>query len=198
MVKSILKKGYLIFKNIIFCGVFFAFLVYILSFFAPLFRYEEDANSTGTLSLFYAEDKNSVDVVCIGSSSTYRFMAPTVMYKEYGITMLNFATAAMQGECVSGVVDEVLEYQKPKVLIIDVRNYVRNTESRLSDEPLSEKEISKKESYISRLVNNMPVSVNRAKIVHDSVPTLLQQEEIYWQFEYLRTHNNWKNLKAEM
>lgn len=189
-----MRKVYLVIKNIILCSLFFAILVNIFAFFAPLYRYEEDYLSTGTLDTFYAQDKGSVDVVFVGASSVYRFFVPTVLYKEHEITSMNFATAGMPAECMSGVINEVVEKQSPKLVVVELRDYIKWLDRDGQEEYEDETWDAKRESFISRLVNNMPPSLNRAKIIHDSVPSVLEQNELEWQFEYYKTHNNWENF----
>ena len=195
--KNVIKKIYLVLKNAVFIVLFFAILLNVMAFWAPLFRYEEDQLATGTVTTYYAQDENTVDVVFIGASSIYRYMAPTVMYDKYGITSLNFSTAGMPVECMSGLIDEVINTQSPELIVLEVRDFVKWSER--YDKGISsntKKWLLQNESYINRLVNNMPISRARAKIIHDSVNPLLGQKEWQWQFEYYKTHNNWKDLKV--
>lgn len=193
--KIISKKIYVILKNVILSVIFIGILLGTLAFLAPMFRYEEDAISSGNLSTFYAQDKDSIDVAFVGSSALYRFISPTEMYENYGITSTNYATANMSAYCMPGVIDELLDYQNPKVIVIEIRNYINNAYTEMHGGEYTEKELLEKESMFNRLVNNMPVSFNRMKIIHDTVPNMLGQEEFDWQFEYMKTHNNWKDIK---
>lgn len=192
--KKITCKIYAVLKNLIFSVLFIAILVNTLAFLAPLFRFEEDELSTGNLSTFYAQEKESVDVVFLGASSVYRFFMPTVMYEKYGITSLNYSSAGMPGEAMTGLIDEIIDVQNPKVIVVELRDYIKWTERVKQEDFDKEKWYEAQYSYISRIVNNIPVSKNRAKVVHDTVPSLLGDDELDWQFEYLNTHNNWKDI----
>lgn len=192
--KKITCKIYSVLKNLIFSVLFIAILVNTLAFLAPLFRYEEDHISTGNYSTFYSQEKESVDVVFLGSSSAYRYFMPTVMYKKYGITSLNYASAALPSETMRGLIDEIIDVQNPKVIVVELRDFIKCTE-KVEQEDFDEKKWYEAQySYISRLVNNMPVSKNRVTVIHDSVPSILGDDELDWQFEYLKTHNNWKEI----
>lgn len=193
--KKITKKIYIILKNTLLSVLFFAILYNILAFFAPLFRYDEDAISSGNLSTFYAQDEDSIDVVFVGSSALYRFISPTELYDKYGITSANYATANMSAYCMPGVIDELIDYQNPKLIVLEMRNYINNAYIEMHGGEYTEKQLLVKESMFNRLVNNMPVSINRMKVIHDTVPNMLGQDEFDWQFEYMKTHNNWKDLK---
>lgn len=193
--KNITKKIYTFLKNAVLSILFLAILYNIMAFFAPLFRYEEDAISSGNLSTFYAQDEESLDVVFVGSSALYRFISPTELYDKYGITSANYATANMSAYCMPGVIDEIIDYQNPKLIVLEMRNYINNAYVEMHGGEYTEEQLLVKESMFNRLVNNMPVSINRMKVIHDTVPTMLGQKEFDWQFEYMKTHNNWKDLK---
>ena len=191
---KIAYKIYAVLKNLICSVLFFAILFGTLAFIAPLFRYEEDEISTGNLSTFYAARKESVDVVFLGASSVYRFFMPTVMYEKYGITSLNYSSAGMAGEAMTGLIDEIIDVQNPKLIVVELRDYIKWTGRVKEEDYDKDKWYEAQYSYISRIVNNMPVSKNRAKVIHDTVPSLLGDDELDWQFEFLKTHNNWKDI----
>lgn len=188
-------KIYLVIKNLICCCLFIGIILATLAFLAPVFRNEEEQPNESVLATFYEQDKDSADVVFIGSSALYRFIAPTQMYDKYGITCLNYASAAMDVNAMAGLIDEVIDYQHPEVVVLEMRNYVNNCENRVQGIEYTEKELLAKESFFRKLINNMPVSFNRAKVIHDTVTGSLEQDDFDWQFEYMSTHFNWKNLK---
>ena len=194
--KNLMKKVYLVLKNVVCVVLFFAILINIMAFWAPLFRYEEDHLTTGAFTGFYAEDENSLDIVFIGASSVYRYMAPTLLYEKYGITSMNFASASMPTESMSGLIDEVIDKQSPKLIVLEVRDFIKWVDRYEKGVKSTDEEwLVANESYINRIVDNMPPSKNRAKVVHDTIKPLLNKNEFDWQFEYYRTHNNWKDLK---
>ncbi len=180
-------------KNIVCSILFISILLGSLVFFMPMFRYEEDAISSGNMAMFYAQEKDTIDVAFVGSSALYRFISPTEMYLNYGVTSINFATANMNIYAMPGVIDELIKYQHPKVIVIEIRNYINNADREMHGGEFTEEELAKKESMFNRLVNNMPVSLTRSKIIHDTVPEMLGQDELDWHIEYLKTHTNWKN-----
>lgn len=184
-------------KNIICSVLFLSILCGSILFVMPFFRYDEDVISSGNMAMFYAQDKDTIDVAFVGSSALYRFISPTEMYKNYGITSMNFATANMNIYAMPGVIEELVKYQHPKVIVIEIRNYINNAEREMHGGKYSQKELDAKESMFNRLVNNMPVSSTRSKIIEDTVPEMLGQETLDWKFEYLKTHTNWKNKRLD-
>ena len=183
-------------KTVVCTVLFLTILASSLLFFMPLFRYDEDVISSGNMAMFYAQDKDTIDVAFVGSSALYRFISPTEMYQNYGVTSMNFATANMNIYAMPGVIEELVKYQHPKVIVIEIRNYINNAEREMHGGEYSKEELAKKESMFNRLVNNMPVSLTRAKIIKDTVPEMLGQSTLEWNIEYLKTHTNWKNIKG--
>ena len=51
-------------------------------------------DSTTIVNGFYAEEKNDIDVLFLGSSNCFCTINPLVLYKEYGIAAYNFASSS--------------------------------------------------------------------------------------------------------
>lgn len=192
--KKIFYRIYLVIKNLMFCGLFLTLIIGFLAYISPAFRNYEDGATESVLSTFYEEDKDSADVVFVGSSALYRFIAPTQLYDKYGIVSLNYASPAMDVNAMPGLIDEIIDYQHPKVIVLEMRNYVNNCKNQIENIEYTENEKLERESYFRKLINNMPLSFNRMKVIHDTVTNTFEQDEYEWQFEYSTTHHNWKNL----
>ena len=64
--------------------IFLFLLVTIINFLGPLLRPE--GQDFDGWHYFYAEDKNSLNAVMIGSSAIYRYWIPAQAYEEQGFT----------------------------------------------------------------------------------------------------------------
>ena len=192
-----MKRVLLFFKNLIFSALFFVILLEMLIQGVDLFRFRNLQSSSIALDSFYAADENTMDVVCIGSSSVYRFFSAPVMYKEQQITMYNYATAQMPFEAGIDLLDEISYTQKPKLFVIDVRGFIVRIKNILSKNAETDAYLEQQESYINRILNNMPITPARSSLIHRVVPEYLNQNELIWQFEYARTHYNWKDLTKD-
>lgn len=68
---------------------------------------------------FRGEEKNSIDVLCLGSSGISCAVIPSVLYGQYGISCSNASTFKTTMNNELGLYKESLDYQKPKVVILD-------------------------------------------------------------------------------
>lgn len=77
-------------------------------------------STTSTYSDFYELEKDTVDVIFLGSSNAVCAFIPEEMYAQYGITAYNLA-CEQQNLFVSYYwLEEAFCYQKPKVVVLDV------------------------------------------------------------------------------
>lgn len=118
---------------------------------------------------FYAEEKNSLDVVYIGGSAAFVYYEPLLAYEEYGISSYVFGANTIQPELYKYLVGEVLKRQKPKLIILDARAFeyrdrkqaptevaYRNT---LTGTPISKEKYEFVEEYVRpklNLYNTLP------------------------------------------
>ncbi len=68
---------------------------------------------------FIGEDENTVEVLCLGTSTTANALIPSVMYSEYGISSFNSSVYSTTVKFEFGLYDECVKYQTPKLIIID-------------------------------------------------------------------------------
>ena len=65
-------------------------LVYGLTVLLKDKRVTFDYDTTRKIQGFYAEEKNSLDFVFVGSSQMFTSVVPAVLWEEYGITSYDF------------------------------------------------------------------------------------------------------------
>ena len=113
------KHIFNIIKILIFIIVFGFFYCFLTVFKKPV-NYKL-YNVTG----LYAERKNSLDMVYIGGSAAFVYYSPIDAYKNYGISSYDYAVDGIQAEFYPTMVKELLKTQKPKVVVIDARVFLR-------------------------------------------------------------------------
>ncbi|MBQ6019582.1 MAG: hypothetical protein IJL26_05305, partial [Clostridia bacterium] len=74
---------------------------------------------------FYEQEKNSVDVLGLGTSHIYEGLSPGVLYREYGIAAYNLCAPAQAVWSSWHYFVEALKTQSPKAAVFDV--YMLNT-----------------------------------------------------------------------
>ena len=195
--KSAIKFLYSFFKNLILSVLFIGIAINILAFYMPMFRDEEQKPTPSVVTDFYQEDKDIADIVFVGSSAVYRFIAPTHIYSQTGVVAMNYAYGALDIATTCSIIDEVIKYQHPKVIAIEMRNYVNNCEEYMNGKGHSDFQMLEKESSFNKFISSMPVSLNRFNTINDTVTSTLKMnvdDLLNYQFEYFTTHRNWKNL----
>ncbi|MGN0335163.1 MAG: hypothetical protein ACI4DV_05805 [Lachnospiraceae bacterium] len=90
---------------------------------------------------FYAEEKNSLDFIFIGSSQLFTSVTPAVLWSEFGITSYDFAANEQTFELSYTYIQEALKYQRPKAVILEISyclepNYAREGVKRINLDPL--------------------------------------------------------------
>lgn len=69
---------------------------------------------------FYEEPKDSLDVIFMGNSDTYRGIDPLVMYHEYGFTSYNYVAAGQRMWVAYAMLEDALLTQHPKLILFNV------------------------------------------------------------------------------
>ena len=70
---------------------------------------------------FYSLQKNSLDVVFVGSSNIHCNINPNIIWHEYGITSYDFSSDKQELGTTFYYLQQVFKTQSPKVVFVDVR-----------------------------------------------------------------------------
>lgn len=83
-----------------------------------------DTDEKENLMGFYAEKEDSLDVVCIGSSTMWCSLNPIVMFEGGGVKSYTIATSAQRPSSLKYLAKEAQKYQPNAVYVIDVSNFM--------------------------------------------------------------------------
>lgn len=72
---------------------------------------------------FYRQEKDSIDVLYIGSSHIYNDVNPIVIYEKSGLTGFDMATSAQDMATAYFLLQEALRFQKPQCIVLDVYGF---------------------------------------------------------------------------
>ena len=89
-----------------------------------LFRNVHKVGRQNLLS-FYEEDKNSLDMVMIGSSRVYRLWNPMLAWGKSGLVSHNYSVALMHPANYLSAIQDVYRTQKPKLIVIEASAFTR-------------------------------------------------------------------------
>lgn len=95
-------------------------LIYGLTVLLKDKRVTFDYDTTRKVEGFYAEEKNSLDFVFIGSSQMFTTVVPAVLWEEYGITSYDFGANEQPMYMSYYYVKEALRYQDPEAIVLEV------------------------------------------------------------------------------
>ena len=71
---------------------------------------------------FYEKDKNTIDMLFVGTSVVHTGVDVNYLYHEYGFTSYDLSADQMSSQNVYAFLKEALKYQVPKVVFVDVQS----------------------------------------------------------------------------
>lgn len=168
----------------------FAIVVFFLMTFAVLGITQEILkakfvqDSTVIVDGFYAEKKNDIDVLFIGSSNCFCTIDPLVLYEEYGITAYNFASSSQSMDISLLYLKEALKRQKPKVVALEVNYIPGQIVSDLG------------EDSIMWGLTDMPLTFDKLKCLYQLLGKV-DEDYLSYAFPLLRYHERWKEISKQ-
>lgn len=166
--------------------VFVFFIIGIVIFFllSPIFIPKTVNEQLGyyraILQGFYAEPKDSLDVVIMGDSSVYKGISPIKMWENWGFASYNFASPSQRMWDNYYCLQEVLKYQKPKVVVL-------NVDQAFNETPMME-------SRMRHLYDNLPNSINKVTAILDLAQENKIEDIATLIFPIFRFHTRWNEL----
>ena len=155
-------------------GLFFTIIVAILMFLQFVVFVEEKTNNI--YRNFYLQEENSLDLVCIGSSTLMRDYNPCQAWNEFKITSYNVCDSPIHPEVICIAIDEVLRVQSPKVVYIDINSLTYFTRFEMDE-------------FVKRYLNSMPGGELRNNLIskykYDDMATVT--------YELFKNHNAYRN-----
>ena len=130
--------------------IFLFLLTTIINLLGPLFR--PKGQDFDGWQYFYAEDKNSLNAVMIGSSAIYRYWIPAQAYEEQGFTSCMISQSRQNIRAVPYIMEETLKSQDVDLFVVELRQVVVDL---AQGEDLTEEEKEKENYYLSILAFGM-------------------------------------------
>lgn len=130
---------------------------------------------------FYAEKKNTIDVITIGSSPVFPGVSAPQMWGEYGFTMYPLSTHMQRPKAATYLIKEAEKTQNPKLYIFELRQYTM-PESAMLENP----------AHTRGVTDNLKYSWNRVQAINALIED--KSERHYYYFDIFKYHSNWKTL----
>lgn len=191
--KEKLKKNL---KNIIGSIVFLAIAIGLLMSASYVLRPTESGTGRWRMAGFYGEEKNTIDVVAIGSSAMYRYFNNPYFWKKYNLTSYNLCTASQPAHIIGDLMDEAIREQSPQLFVVETRRFVKREYLK---PPVQEEEAAVTEEddgklkniELRRVTDNLVYSWNRFQMIEDQVEGDWQ-EKLDYHLDIIRYHGNWE------
>lgn len=171
-------------KKIISIIVFILIVILLLFLISPIFVPKwisgEDNYITQIVRGFYAEKKNSLDVLFMGNSDMYRGMAPIELWDNYGIASYSYTSPGQRAWTGKYVLNDALKYQNPKIIVFNIDGIQSTNQST--------------ESCYRKSFDNMKLNYNKIKAIMDPVYKNSAANKLSYIFPIFRYHSRLTNL----
>lgn len=172
-----MKKISKIIKCIVFFIIGMCIFQILTHIFVPKWVHPFDPASA-RIKMFYKEKNDTLDGVLVGSSGAGRGYSPISAWKEYGITTYNFGTSYQTTPMAYYKIKEILKYQKPKVIILDMDSIVVNNTT---------------EEATRKIFDNMKLDEVKLEAISDNNINI--ENKLSYIFPMLRFHSRWNQLE---
>ena len=166
-------------KQLVQSIIFVVLFLYILMTVTYIIRTNGDVKDRFTG--FYAEKKDTVDVVLVGSSPVYPYFATPMMWGEYGICAYPISSNLQRPVAAIGLLEEIRKTQSPSLYIFEMRMYTAR-----------DMDLTNNMAYTRGVTDNMKYSWNRVKTINAMVDDVSERHTYY--FDIFKYHSNWKTM----
>ncbi len=182
-----LKVGFLA-KCLLFTIIVSTCIFTINHIMMPKYYYNNDWPVTNTYSEFYNLDKNTVDVLFLGTSHAVSSFNPQVIYDEYGIRSYNLGSEQQSIVVSYYWLEEALKYQSPKVVVFDTYSLHKYIDA------YSYNKLNCSEMAIRKAIDNMKFSKVKIAAVKDICALDSSQDMLSYYLTNIRYHSRWTRL----
>ena len=139
---------------------------------------------SGAVKSFYDQKKETVDVVFLGSSHSYRSVLPMQLWEDYGISAVNLGTSSQPMIATYYLMKEAVRTQKPKAFVLDL--YACSYSS------------YKKQNLMSfhSAVDFIPLNFTKLSLWWEQLRKDFNlAEQLEFLFPVIKYHNRWSELE---
>ncbi len=130
---------------------------------------------------FYAEKKDTLDVILVGSSPVYPTYSAPRLYGEYGIASYPLSSNNQRPKAIRYLLQEAQKTQDPSLFLIELKMFT------MPDEEWEDTMV-----FTRGVTDNMKYSLNRIAAINALVSDKSQRYTYY--FDIFKYHSNWKTL----
>lgn len=132
---------------------------------------------------FYLEDKDSVDVVFIGSSEVYAGFSSCYAYEKFGFTSYPVATQSNVVQSFKAQIKSAIKEQHPKLIVVEVNGALYGNDENL------EKEVN-----LRNYVDNIPFNSDKAELISEYVT----ENQLEYYLPIIKYHSVWNDFPKDL
>lgn len=151
--------------------------IFILNKLSLLFVRKGNGYGTDVLN-FYKQEKNSIDIIFLGSSHAYSSFNPYLIEEKTDLNGYCFCTQQQPMWITYYYLEEALKYQSPKYVVLEVHMAV------VGNEDYSEESVNRD------ALDKMKLSINKINAIKTSV----KNDRTSYYFNIIKYHSRYKDL----
>lgn len=157
------------------------FLLLFLFLFQTVSGVLRSKNLKFASAAIYAERRNSLDVIFMGSSHMLNAVSPMQLWEEHGIASNNLAQNGQVLPVSYYALQEAFRWQKPKLVVLDVYKVVQDT-------------LIDTKANLHFTLDNMRFGLPKLRAAFDLLP---EEDRIDFLLDINLYHTRWKDLTDE-
>lgn len=169
----------IVLKVVCFIAIFVFLLLFIGKFFVPY-----SADSTRQSASFYNMQRDSIDVLIVGSSSVFVGITPLELCKDYGISAYTRGSSTQAPAITYMNIKEAYKYQNPKFVIMGVSSL------------FYEYDVDEYEGPLMRGTEDKKFSMEKIEVAKYIAENSEKQKSLNYIFPIFYYHDRWKSLTA--
>lgn len=182
------KRIKLAIKCILFTAFTLMAVLTVNNWITPKSYHNDMWSYSSTFEGFYKLEKNSVDVLFMGSSHAATSFNPQVIYDEYGITSYNLGCPQQSVFTTYYWLREALKYQSPQVLVLETNTFHKYKDAYVYNY-FNCSEASLRKAFDSMKFS--PLKIELARKIEEVDPS---QSALSYFLMNIRYHSRWTNL----
>src|SRR5574344_665942 len=137
--------------------------------------------TSSALKDYYQRDKNTADMLYIGSSNVYAGISPLEIYEKIGVTGYSYSSSEQKVWSSYYLIREALKTQTPKAIFLETSEFF----SDVTDQ---------NEQGKRKAIDPLNFSDNKIEMINDSVYGLNNFDKLSCYVKILRYHSRWPKL----
>lgn len=174
-----------IIKAVCFALIFGVLFIYLTRVFIPESFNDAKWPTTAAFHGLYDMDKDSIDVLFVGSSACKAAYNTQELYNNYGITSYNLGSEHQSIFVSYYWIKEALKNQKPKAVVLECRTLF---------DAGSDNELNMPEPYLRKALDDMKWSDNKKEAVDTICMLDESQSKLSYYFPIIRYHSRWDEI----